>query len=119
MRVHNYKSEFVNVIPQHLKEGTLYVCLPYKIAMHKCACGCGAEVSTPISKKHGWVMSYDGEHVSMSPSIGNGAYACHSHYFLKNGRVEWLREIYNDYKVEQRPTKKREPWWKRLVNSSK
>jgi hypothetical protein len=41
-------------------------------------------------------MKFDGETVSISPSIGNWSFACQSHYILANGRVhlaeKWSRE---------------------------
>lgn len=90
-----YRTQFVDVIPHRLDEGVLYVCIRYDIVAHLCACGCGEEIYTPISKKYGWVIQYDGQDVSLSPSIGNGEYACHSHYFVKNGIIEWLPPLRN------------------------
>lgn len=92
----HYKTEFVSYIPQEMKEGVVYVCLPYNIAAHLCACGCKSEIYTPISGKSGWVLTYDGVNVSLTPSIGNGAYPCRSHYFLQDGKVRWLPPIMTD-----------------------
>ena len=92
----HYKTEFVSYIPQEMKEGVVYVCLPYNIAAHLCACGCKSEIYTPISRKSGWVLTYDGVNVSLTPSIGNGAYPCRSHYFLQDGKVRWLPPIMTD-----------------------
>jgi hypothetical protein len=58
--------------------------------MHKCACGCGEEVATPIEKNQ-WKMTYDGESVTLYPSIGNRSYRCKSHYFIREDKVEWAR----------------------------
>ena len=87
-----YRTVFVDNVPNRLEKDTLYVCIKYNIAAHLCMCGCGEEIFTPISKIYGWTLSYDGTNVSLSPSIGNGAYACKSHYFLKNGRVKWVEK---------------------------
>ena len=34
-----------------------------------------------------WKMMFDGETVSLNPSIGNWTLACRSHYVIKRGRV--------------------------------
>lgn len=36
-----------------------------------------------------WSMKFNGEAVSISPSIGNWSFACQSHYILDGGRVHW------------------------------
>ena len=96
MKMKQYKTLFVPLIPESLEEGVLYVCISYNVSVHLCACGCKSEIITPISRKHGWILSYDGDNASLAPSIGNGAYPCRSHYFLKNGYVQWLPPINND-----------------------
>ena len=47
MKTLNHK--FVDKIPEEIEEGILYVSIPYETAIHKCCCGCGSEVVTPIS----------------------------------------------------------------------
>jgi hypothetical protein len=69
-------------------EGTIYVSIKYATAVHKCACGCGQEVVTPISPTD-WRLTFDGESISLCPSIGNWSFACRSHYLIKNNRVSW------------------------------
>ena len=39
--------EFVQLFPEELKEGVIYVCVQYATVAHKCCCGCGKEVVTP------------------------------------------------------------------------
>ena len=92
-RLKSYKTKFVSFIPNNLKQGILYVCIPYDICVHLCACGCKSKIFTPISKENGWVLNYDGVNVSLIPSIGNGAYPCASHYYLNEGEVRWLPPI--------------------------
>ena len=41
--------EFVEFIPDELKERTLYISHTYSTAVHKCCCGCGHEVVTSLS----------------------------------------------------------------------
>lgn len=80
--------EFVEYIPDELQEDTLYVSIPYTTAAHKCACGCGEEVVTPLSPT-GWKLIFDGETVSLDPSIGNWSLPCKSHYWIRRNRVQW------------------------------
>lgn len=80
--------EFVDYIPDDLQEETLYVSIPYTTAAHKCACGCGEEVVTPLSPT-GWKLIFDGETVSLDPSIGNWSLPCESHYWIRRNRVQW------------------------------
>jgi hypothetical protein len=89
------QHEFVDCIPDRLEEGVLYVSLPYATAVHKCACGCGHEVVTPFSPTDWW-MAFNGEAVSLSPSIGNWSFPCRSHYWIERGRIVWAGEMPNE-----------------------
>src|SRR5579863_992545 len=80
--------EFVEFIPDELKEGVLYVCIGLATVVHKCCCGCGNEVVTPLSPTD-WKLIFDGESVSLYPSIGNWSFDCKSHYWIRRSRVKW------------------------------
>lgn len=80
--------KFVMKIPARLKPGTLYLSLKYATAVHLCACGCGNEIVTPLSPP-GWSVTFNGETVSLSPSIGNWLLPCRSHYWIRNDEVQW------------------------------
>jgi hypothetical protein len=81
------QHQFVEFIPEAIDEGILYVSIPYATAVHKCVCGCGNEVVTPLSPKD-WQLTFNGKAVSLSPSIGNWNFACRSHYWIKNNHIE-------------------------------
>jgi len=83
--------EFVEFIPDDLKERTLYISIPYCTAVHKCCCGCGREVVTPLSPT-GWQLIFDGKMVSLYPSIGSWSLPCQSHYFITKNKVLWARQ---------------------------
>jgi len=95
MKTATLRHEFVEFIPERPDEGVLYISVQYATAVHKCACGCGSEVVTPFSRRD-WSMKFDGESVSLSPSIGNWSFPCQSHYWIVQGRVRparrWSRE---------------------------
>ncbi|QEO09937.1 DUF6527 family protein [Protaetiibacter larvae] len=80
---------FTTVIPRGLDAGVLYVSIEYATAIHSCMCGCGREVVTPFGRGS-WRICYDGEGISLSPSVGNGALPCRSHYFIRDSRIIWL-----------------------------
>ena len=80
--------EFVEYIPAELAGGVLYISIPFRTAVHRCACGCGNKVVTPISAAD-WQLFYDGDTVSLTPSIGNWGFPCRSHYWIKAGQIRW------------------------------
>ncbi len=82
---------FVQYIPPKLEEGTVYISIEFGTVAHKCCCGCGSEVVTPLSPTD-WRLTYDGESISLQPSIGNWGFPCRSHYWIINSKVKWARE---------------------------
>ena len=86
MRHGHLEHQFVRHIPDALEPGVLYVSMEYGTAAHRCCCGCGEEVVTPFTPTD-WKMTFDGETVSLNPSIGNWTLPCRSHYVIKRGRV--------------------------------
>lgn len=86
------RHQFVENAPEELEPDILYVSIPFATVLHSCACGCGHEVVTPLSPS-GWIMTYDGVSVSLSPSIGNWNFPCRSHYVIRRNRVNWIRAI--------------------------
>ena len=80
--------EFVEFVPNELAQDTLYISIPFATAVHLCACGCGSKVVTPIHPT-GWQLLFDGDTVSLQPSIGNWSFRCRSHYWIRNDRVVW------------------------------
>jgi len=82
------KHEFVEFIPDNIEEGILYVSVEYGTVVHKCCCGCGCEVVTPLTPTD-WYLTYNGDSISLSPSVGNWEFECQSHYWIRKNRVEW------------------------------
>lgn len=80
--------EFVEFIPDRLQEGVLYISEQYGTVVHKCCCGCGEEVVTPLTPAD-WQLRREGAAVSLVPSIGNWNFRCKSHYWIRRNRVEW------------------------------
>ncbi|MEU7890731.1 DUF6527 family protein [Microbispora bryophytorum] len=84
------RPEFTESFPVTMDQGVLYISIPYRTCGHLCCCGCGEEVITPLSPAQ-WSLTYDGENVSLTPSIGNWALPCQSHYWICKGKVHWSR----------------------------
>jgi len=78
--------EFVELIPNEREGGKVYISIPYLTAVHSCLCGCGMKVVTPI-KPNKWTLTFNGEAISLSPSIGNWSFPCRSHYWIRDNRV--------------------------------
>jgi hypothetical protein len=100
--------DFVEYIPEVLSERKLYISITYATALHKCCCGCGREVVTPLSPT-GWKLTFDGKSVSLYPSIGNWSLPCQSHYFVTNNKVvwapRWTKQPIADGRVQEVKTK--------------
>jgi hypothetical protein len=92
MRITRFEHRFVDHFPEELEPGVLYVSMPFANVAHRCACGCGKEVVTPLSPA-GWRMSFDGKSISINPSIGNWSFPCRSHYWIKRDAVEWSYDM--------------------------
>tara|TARA_R100000789_G_scaffold54057_1_gene53010 strand:- start:55 stop:480 length:426 start_codon:yes stop_codon:yes gene_type:complete len=92
MTIKKINHKFVDAIPERTEEGVLYLAMDYATAVHKCACGCGREVVTPLSPTD-WKMGYDGVSVSLSPSIGNWSFPCRSHYWIKHSNIRWAGDM--------------------------
>jgi len=92
------RFKFVEFIPSELEEGVLYISIEYKTAVHKCICGCGNKVITPLTPTD-WEITYDGKTVSLNPSIGNWNFKCKSHYFITKNKIRRARR-WSNWEIE-------------------
>jgi len=122
------EPQFVEFIPDVLEDGVVYISVPYGAIIHACCCGCGSKVSTPLSPAQ-WNFTYDGEHISLSPSVGSGALQCNSHYIISRNEVRWARSLTKTetaaslqrdhaaaaqhYEPEPTASVARDSWWRR------
>lgn len=86
MKTTSIVPEYVELLPPTLLDGKLYISKKYSTAVHKCCCGCGTKIVTPL-KPTDWTLSERGGLVSLTPSIGNWNHPCQSHYFIRNNRI--------------------------------
>ena len=121
------KPVFCATVPAELEQGKVYVSIECKIAVHKCCCGCGAKVHTPLTPRD-WEIVYNGKELSLYPSIGGWRAACRSHYIISENRVingRWMDEE----EIEQGRKKRKMGGrsmtaaatgkWRRLLGSSR
>lgn len=92
MKAKYLEPVWVEFVPDQLDEGKLYISEKYGTAIHKCCCGCGEEVVTPLSPAD-WRIIRTGQAVTLHPSIGNWSYFCQSHYFIRENRVVWAAQM--------------------------
>ena len=91
MGLSEFTLSVVRRVPEQLEYGILYVCFECSVVVHLCACGCGEKVVLPISP-FCWSIEYNGEAVSMKPSIGNFQTPCRSHYWIRHNKVLWVND---------------------------
>lgn len=118
IRFHSLEPRFVVAIPQALEPGVLYVSMEYGTVVHSCCCGCGAEVVTPLTPTD-WHLSYDGEAISLRPSVGNWNLPCRSHYVITRNQViesgSWSQER---VEAEQRRDRRTKAAYYQSINTS-
>ena len=86
MRFRHLEHRICTHIPESLEPGVLYVSMKYATAAHSCCCGCGEEVVTPFTPTD-WKMTFNGQAISLWPSVGNWTLPCRSHYVVREGGV--------------------------------
>jgi len=82
---------FVEEIPREVEVGVVYVSILYATAVHRCP-GCDRKVATPFAPGS-WRLIFDGDTISISPSIANIAHACNSHYWITSNRIVWALPV--------------------------
>jgi hypothetical protein len=94
VKVTELKPQYVELMPKILEDGVLYISQKYATAVHKCCCGCGEKVVTPL-KPTEWSLSVTKGAVTLYPSIGNWSLGCRSHYWIRDNRVVWAGNMAN------------------------
>lgn len=82
------RHEFVEYIPKELEPDTVYVSIENETVVHSCFCGCGGRVVTPLSPA-AWKLTFDGDSITLYPSIGNWNLDCKSHYWIRKSQIVW------------------------------
>ena len=81
----------VERVPSPLEDGVIYVSIAFGTVIHRCCCGCGDKVVTPLAPVD-WAVTYDGQSISLYPSIGRWDAPCRSHYWIRDNSVMWAED---------------------------
>ena len=92
MKVQSIDPVFVELMPPVLEPGLLYISTEYRVTKHLCASGCGQPIALPLHPGQ-WRFTYDGEHVSLAPSVGNASLPCRAHYWIQDSQVVWAAPL--------------------------
>lgn len=95
MRQSALRPQLVEFIPEQLEDGVLYISQRYRTATHRCCCGCGSEVVTPLGPAD-WTLEVVKGAATLAPSVGNWSLPCRSHYLVRKGKVVWARDMSRD-----------------------
>ena len=87
-KLNRITHRFVQRVPSPLEDGVVYVSIEFGTVIHKCCCGCGDKVVTPLTPTD-WTLIYDGQSISLKPSIGRWSATCRSHYWIERNHVRW------------------------------
>lgn len=109
------EPRFVKSVPATLEEGVAYVSMEYASVIHLCCCGCGNEVVTPLSPTD-WQLYFDGDSITLYPSIGNWGFHCRSHYWIRGNHIEHDPQ-WTDHEIEEGRAYDR--WLKKQFDPSK
>jgi hypothetical protein len=91
MKIFELKPIFIELVPELLQDGVIYISVKYCCAVHLCACGCGKKTVSPLNSK-GWILTKNNNKISLRPSIGNFKWETpyHAHYYITDNKIEWL-----------------------------
>jgi Family of unknown function (DUF6527) len=108
MNVENISPQYVDYIPRELEDGMLYISKQFQTASHRCCCGCGTKIVTPLRETEYTLLERNGL-VSLLPSIGRVVWASKmTQEQIRRGRA------YDDALKEAHFTKTELPWWNRV-----
>src|SRR5262249_26942732 len=86
------RPEYVESFPKSMQDGVLYISRSFRTACHRCCCGCGTKIVTPLRPTE-YRLTDIGGRISMHPSIGNWSHPCRAHYVIRNGQVFKARDM--------------------------
>lgn len=123
MRVNVIRPQYVESFPKDLEDGVLYISRKFRTACHRCCCGCGTPIITPIRPTEYRLADREGL-VTLRPSIGNWDHPCESHYVIRDNNVLWaermtkteiaLGRALDDTEKAEYFAKRQGSWWRRV-----
>lgn len=93
---HEYRFAFVEEIPLRIKDNNIYIVgvvnQPWLLAF-KCPCGCQSLIQLNLltNAEPCWDFWINKKNkISISPSVWRTV-GCKSHFFVKKGKIDWVR----------------------------
>jgi uncharacterized protein DUF6527 len=90
--LYTVRPEYVESFPKILDDGVLYISKKFRTSCHRCCCGCGTKIVTPIRPTE-YQLTERGGLISLHPSIGNWNHPCQSHYVIRDNKVLWAEKM--------------------------
>jgi hypothetical protein len=90
--LYTVRPEYIDSFPKILEDGVLYISKKFRTSCHRCCCGCGTKIVTPIRPTEYRLTERDGL-ISLHPSIGNWNHPCQSHYVIRDNKVLWAETM--------------------------
>ena len=85
----------MTTVPQRLG-GVIYIIrrggVDRRVAF-ECPCRCGRKIDLnliPSQQQPSWLVTMDGDNVTLHPSVWLKSGQCRSHFFIRNNRVIWV-----------------------------
>jgi Family of unknown function (DUF6527) len=118
--INTIKVKLVHYVPKELEPGFLYVSKEFGIAGHMCPCGCGNKIITPIGPTD-WSLTIKKSKPTLYPSIGNWQIPCRSHYWIKDGSIQWSSQWTKDQILtgRQKEEERRKSYYSNLAGNKK
>jgi hypothetical protein len=86
VKINSVRPAYVESFPKTMEDGVLYISPQFSTACHRCCCGCGIKIVTPLRPTE-YQLTDVGGRVSLYPSVGNWNHPCRSHYVIRHGQV--------------------------------
>jgi hypothetical protein len=85
--------QYIELMPETLAEGILYISMTYGACSHLCPCGCKYEVYIPFGEaEYEWKLTTefteDDDFITLTPSLQN-TFECKSHYYITKNKIIW------------------------------
>jgi len=91
------RIEAMSELPDQLLKQKLYVVggASPKWAMLSCPCGCGERIDVNLmqNRKPFWRLTVRKERATLYPSLWMARGTCRSHFWVKDGRIDWARSV--------------------------
>jgi hypothetical protein len=90
-----FKNKYIDMIPENLKPGILYVegdGSKNQFASFLCPCGCKEEINLNLETEEEpcWLLE-EGNVTDLSPSVWKSN-NCKSHFFIRKGKLKWCSD---------------------------